>query len=66
MQELEGPAFDGSSEFKDIVGEQFYKHLINYGLTGLLFLKGEEKPHRKYTYFHWVEYDLDLAQGDDS
>jgi hypothetical protein len=26
-------------EFKDILSENFYKKLINYGLNGLLFMK---------------------------
>ncbi len=28
-----------NGEFKDIVGETFYKNLINYGSIGLMFLK---------------------------
>ena len=55
VEDLDIPSeFDVNSEFKDIVGESFYKKLINYGSTGLLFIKSEEKPHRKYTFFQWV------------
>ena len=45
---------DVNEEFIDIIGEDFYKKLINYASTGLFFLKTEEKHIRKYTFFQWV------------
>jgi hypothetical protein len=52
---------DADCEFIDIIGEGFYKKLINYASNGLLYMKMEEKPLKKYTFFQWVENNLDLS-----
>jgi hypothetical protein len=45
---------DANSDFKDILGEEFYRKLITYGSTGLLFEKFDDQPQRSYSFFHWI------------
>jgi hypothetical protein len=52
---------DANSDFKDILGEEFYRKLINYGSNGLLFEKMEENPQKSYSFFHWIENKIEIG-----
>jgi len=39
--------------------------LITYGSNGLLFEKIEDKSLKKYSFFQWIENDVDIAINED-
>ena len=51
---------DVNEEFISIIGEDFYKKLINYASAGLLFQKFDSKHIKRYTFYQWVENDIDM------
>lgn len=45
---------DFNADFREVLGEEFYRKLINYGASGLIFEKLEVTPHRRYSFFQWI------------
>jgi hypothetical protein len=59
------PEIDANSDFRDILGEEFYRKLVTYGSTGLLFEKFEDHPQRSYSFFHWIENRVEIPLNEE-